>query len=362
MESNRSSGRIRERLARIFRSSCKPSTSADAALSSGNTSSRALLNYIAQEPVFVPHRRHGDNHPSQHDHQALNFAPVSIVCGGCRPHGDVPPPSVAKSIKGKDGNKKMKERRVRENGGLYETGKAEGRICPPVSPSSPSKNSHYYYYCFNGIDQVVEKKKKKKSEKGIKKDSKKKFLTNSYGFTSSSSIESDDDEDDGYGLFSSEGEVKEEETETFFSSRSFSSDSSEFYQRPIPSSKKKKKMNNNNNNNNDNKKEKEKEKRKRKSHNQRVSSCNKCDVRDGFLPLVSITAEKAKKGFAVVKRSKDPYADFRQSMVEMIVERQIYGAEDLERLLHSYLSLNSPRHHPIILQAFSDIWVVLFGN
>jgi uncharacterized protein (TIGR01568 family) len=49
-------------------------------------------------------------------------------------------------------------------------------------------------------------------------------------------------------------------------------------------------------------------------------------------------------------------------MVEMVVSRQMFGAAELERLLRSYLSLNAPRHHPVILQAFSDIWVVLHGG
>uniref|UniRef100_A0A0A9FHK9 Transcription repressor n=1 Tax=Arundo donax TaxID=35708 RepID=A0A0A9FHK9_ARUDO len=49
-------------------------------------------------------------------------------------------------------------------------------------------------------------------------------------------------------------------------------------------------------------------------------------------------------------------------MVEMIVGRQLFGPPELERLLRSYLSLNAPRHHPVILQAFSDIWVVLHGG
>ena len=63
-----------------------------------------------------------------------------------------------------------------------------------------------------------------------------------------------------------------------------------------------------------------------------------------------------------VQRSRDPYADFRASMVEMVVSRQMFGAVELERLLRSYLSLNAPRHHPVILQAFSDIWVILHGG
>jgi uncharacterized protein (TIGR01568 family) len=71
--------------------------------------------------------------------------------------------------------------------------------------------------------------------------------------------------------------------------------------------------------------------------------------------------EELRKGLAVVRRSRDPYGDFRESMVEMIVERQVFGTAELEQLLHTYLSLNPARLHPVILQAFSDIWVVLRG-
>ncbi|XP_052175421.1 uncharacterized protein LOC127790164 [Diospyros lotus] len=42
------------------------------------------------------------------------------------------------------------------------------------------------------------------------------------------------------------------------------------------------------------------------------------------------------ESYAVVKNSPDPYSDFRESMVEMIVEKEMYGAEDLERLLQCF--------------------------
>ncbi|KAL6620773.1 hypothetical protein ACP70R_035912 [Stipagrostis hirtigluma subsp. patula] len=67
-------------------------------------------------------------------------------------------------------------------------------------------------------------------------------------------------------------------------------------------------------------------------------------------------------GVAVVKRSHDPYADFRSSMVEMVAGRRIRGADALSELLAWYLSLNSPRHHPAILAAFEDVWVAVLGD
>uniref|UniRef100_A0A7N0U6N0 Transcription repressor n=1 Tax=Kalanchoe fedtschenkoi TaxID=63787 RepID=A0A7N0U6N0_KALFE len=64
--------------------------------------------------------------------------------------------------------------------------------------------------------------------------------------------------------------------------------------------------------------------------------------------------------YAVVKCSRDPYMDFRTSMVEMIVEKKMEKAEDLERLLQRFLKLNSYRHHPVIIEAFMEIWDALF--
>ncbi|XP_012854472.1 PREDICTED: transcription repressor OFP8 [Erythranthe guttata] len=62
---------------------------------------------------------------------------------------------------------------------------------------------------------------------------------------------------------------------------------------------------------------------------------------------------------AVVKRSSDPYSDFRTSMVEMIVEKEIFAAKDLQNLLQCFLSLNSCRHHKVIFQVFAEIWEAL---
>ncbi|KAL5227051.1 hypothetical protein ABZP36_015316 [Zizania latifolia] len=193
---------------------------------------------------------------------------------------------------------------------------------------------------------------------GAKSDKTRRLLSNNpYGFSTS-----DDADTEGDDVFTSDadelsraGVVKKGEAEAFFSS-----DSSEFYT----------------------KKNKPKKKppataiaanppppppRTRGAHHQRrkrhtASSCDTCCVRDGFRPVVSAAEEQVRRGFAVVKRSRDPYSDFRSSMAEMVVGRQLFGAAELERLLRSYLSLNAPRHHPVILQAFSDIWVVLHGG
>ena len=59
---------------------------------------------------------------------------------------------------------------------------------------------------------------------------------------------------------------------------------------------------------------------------------------------------------AVVKDSNDPYQDFRHSMLQMIMEKQIYSKDDLQELLQCFLKLNSPCHHDVIVKAFIEIW------
>ncbi|KAG7028136.1 Transcription repressor OFP6, partial [Cucurbita argyrosperma subsp. argyrosperma] len=59
---------------------------------------------------------------------------------------------------------------------------------------------------------------------------------------------------------------------------------------------------------------------------------------------------------AVEKDSNDPYVDFRQSMLQMILENEIYTQEGLRELLSCFLHLNSPCNHGIIIRAFAEIW------
>lgn len=80
-----------------------------------------------------------------------------------------------------------------------------------------------------------------------------------------------------------------------------------------------------------------------------------------FRKLIPCTLDgKVRESFAVVKRSEDPYEDFKRSMLEMIMEKQMFEARDLEQLLHCFLSLNSRHHHGVIVEAFSEIWDALF--
>ncbi|ESQ42545.1 hypothetical protein EUTSA_v10014213mg [Eutrema salsugineum] len=64
----------------------------------------------------------------------------------------------------------------------------------------------------------------------------------------------------------------------------------------------------------------------------------------------------AAESFAIVLTSVDPERDFRESMVEMIVENKMKEQKDLEGLLACYLSLNSCEYHDIIIRAFEKTW------
>ncbi|CAK9144484.1 unnamed protein product [Ilex paraguariensis] len=62
------------------------------------------------------------------------------------------------------------------------------------------------------------------------------------------------------------------------------------------------------------------------------------------------------ESLAVVKSSQNPQKDFRESMVEMIVENNIRDSKDLEELLACYLSLNADEYHELIIKVFKQIW------
>ncbi|XP_054814551.1 transcription repressor OFP6-like [Prosopis cineraria] len=64
---------------------------------------------------------------------------------------------------------------------------------------------------------------------------------------------------------------------------------------------------------------------------------------------------KLSGSIVVEMKSKNPYKDFRESMIQMIMERDIYSASELAELLQWFLKLNSPCYHHLILQAFSHI-------
>ncbi|KAM7273914.1 hypothetical protein ACFE04_028578 [Oxalis oulophora] len=71
---------------------------------------------------------------------------------------------------------------------------------------------------------------------------------------------------------------------------------------------------------------------------------------------------KVRESIAVVKKSNDPLEDFKRSMLEMILEKQMSDANDLEQLLECFLTLNSARYHEVIMDAFTEIWESLFAD
>ncbi|CAL5385014.1 unnamed protein product [Camellia sinensis] len=66
-----------------------------------------------------------------------------------------------------------------------------------------------------------------------------------------------------------------------------------------------------------------------------------------LLPLFPAEG-KVKDSFAVVKESVDPYEDFKASMMEMILAKQLFEERDFEQLLECFLSLNLRHHYGVI--------------
>ncbi|EFJ15553.1 hypothetical protein SELMODRAFT_117843 [Selaginella moellendorffii] len=58
---------------------------------------------------------------------------------------------------------------------------------------------------------------------------------------------------------------------------------------------------------------------------------------------------------AIVKQSEDPFRDFQDSMIEMIKAKNIKSDRELVNLLNCYLSLNAPKLHPTIIDAFAKV-------
>lgn len=71
----------------------------------------------------------------------------------------------------------------------------------------------------------------------------------------------------------------------------------------------------------------------------------------------SVSSLLQRESLAVVKSSEDPGRDFKESMVEMIMENNIKESKDLEELLACYLLMNSDEYHEIIINVFKQIWL-----
>ncbi|KAM3352302.1 hypothetical protein ACQJBY_023880 [Aegilops geniculata] len=100
---------------------------------------------------------------------------------------------------------------------------------------------------------------------------------------------------------------------------------------------------------------------KTRGNTPRVASCKKSKP-PAPAPAPSPARQKTPplaESFAVVKTSRDPRRDFRESMEEMIAENGICTAADLEDLLACYLSLNAAEYHDLIVDVFEHIWAGL---
>lgn len=65
------------------------------------------------------------------------------------------------------------------------------------------------------------------------------------------------------------------------------------------------------------------------------------------------------ESYAVAKSSFNPQKDFRDSMIEMIMEKGIQTPEELEQLLACYLTLNYDEYHDLIIKVFRQVYFEL---
>ncbi|KAL9686857.1 hypothetical protein QQ045_031250 [Rhodiola kirilowii] len=70
---------------------------------------------------------------------------------------------------------------------------------------------------------------------------------------------------------------------------------------------------------------------------------------------IQTTSSAIGSSVAIEKDSDDPYNDFRQSMLQMIFEKEMYSRDELQELLNCFLKMNSADHHDLIVRAFTEI-------
>lgn len=169
------------------------------------------------------------------------------------------------------------------------------------------------------------------------------------------------------GFFSSQEEEDYKQADTLiFTSKSFSNENSfewdnslesttyDFYNSEKTTRRTKKKVNTNM------KKIRRLRRYASKSHYKGSLSPEKSSILKRMIPWPA--EGKVRESVAVVKKSQDPYEDFKRSMLEMIWEKEMFEVHELEQLLQCFLSLNSRQYHGTIVDAFSEIWEVLFSD
>ncbi|XP_031488615.1 uncharacterized protein LOC116256397 [Nymphaea colorata] len=264
----------------------------------------------------------------------------------------------------------------------------DGRSSRRVSPSAVSVTAEHANYCGTGepndarrvdkndgrkvlsgsqerkMEKTKTKKKKAAKKKKQRKEScrvRRKARNGDRNLQSTSSSDS--------GWFSSQEDKQQRidgrETEALFSSKSGSSESSEL--RPVDGSSCVGSTSNRHQRRPRRKREKKQSRAPQLNPTASSSSSSSCSS-SASCCCCSYGAgadytmnQKVNDSVAVVKRSNDPYSDFRESMVEMIIEKQIFDHGDLKQLLHCFLSLNSQYHHPVIIDVFWEIWHALFS-
>ncbi|KAE8706490.1 Transcription repressor OFP8 [Hibiscus syriacus] len=213
------------------------------------------------------------------------------------------------------------------------------RKCPPPAATAMPLNifsdcKDFDFYEKKKKKSIPRNKNKKKKKNNQRVHAKTKYMSSTAVSFSSSSHESANSSNNNNTYYGGWWIGSEDETETLFSSRTRSSDSSESLRQHAKN-------------------------RKTCKTRRRRAKNRGSEMLVGVLPLEG--TDKVKDNFAVVKSSIDPYNDFRTSMMEMIVERQLFTARDLEQLLQCFLSLNSNHHHHIIVEVFTEIWETLFA-
>ncbi|RRT85822.1 hypothetical protein B296_00003191 [Ensete ventricosum] len=63
---------------------------------------------------------------------------------------------------------------------------------------------------------------------------------------------------------------------------------------------------------------------------------------------------------AMDKRSYDPKGDFKMSIQDVITSKRMEEPRELRSLLNCYMSVNSPEHRQVILEAFHEVCCTLF--
>lgn len=371
---------LKQRLAQILtRSSCATHANADTAfvsLAEANDAHPHQQEDAPPSPYFCTPctydqpKLDGAGRPRRRRSRSASLVHISVDCAGAAAvgasgrrsvHSDAPllQQRCPSSLAVRDGAKKQQSRRRRSK---------------PAAARSPPSASRRHCPSKTASDAWGRARRPRTAP------------TAPYPYSWSSSSSSSTATDDELAPFSSDdedgaGRGEGAETRTLFSSLSFSSEStSDFYQ-----------TNNNSSGGGGNNNARTR-RGNAPRHAPRRALPRPPAPADAFRPLISVETKKnhggcnfdrkikeeekgadvkkkvvgaeeaAGPGTAVVKRSINPYADFRSSMVEMVVERRIASVNQMEELLGSYLSLNSPRHHPAILAAFEDVWEAVFGE